>query len=527
MEYDVFISYAHLDNIAPQGQYGWVDNFHIALYQYLSGKLGLGRKAKIWRDRTGLRGNVLLNRALADNVSNSLIFIPILSPNYLASEYCAQELQTFINQNGALENGETHIFPVVKYPIDAPPPSLDESLLKFAFFNNDDFGDMSEELDPSLGGDFRNKFNQKVNDLARELAAFIKENLPPPILSPVVMEIPINSRQELTALSAELPIPSQSTIPKIYLAEPSPDLFDKYLEIKRDLEERREHGSLEFEFFPLPLEDSTQIPEKPDDAEEYKEIVRADTIESRLTIHLIGKNHNKGPFGSPQSYLELAMEAAAERDGEPNFNRLVWIPKNIFTEEEMLERSNGLHKAFVAKVRKTGVGGDGLMQDSFEKFKSRIINVLENKDEEEVDDETRWIYVLYDKSDLDSARTIENILTPRYPIFSSRDYLDPALSGNITKKEVIKVHNDYLAKCDAVLIYWHNSPLTWVRQNVWELPKIKSKRKKRTFRAQAVFCDGEDMRAKEAFRSPPPPNLMKIEGLSNLSKFLDKLQGAK
>jgi hypothetical protein len=47
-------------------------------------------------------------------------------------------------------------------------------------------------------------------------------------------------------------------------------------------------------------------------------------------------------------------------------------------------------------------------------------------------------------------------------------------------------------------------------------------RKGRSFRAQAVFCDG-DVTAKSAFQSPPPPNLMKVEGYNNLSKFLDKL----
>src|ERR1044072_7566482 len=95
--YDVFISYAHNDNMAPRGQYGWVDNFHIALYNYLTERLGKGRRAKIWRDRTELQGNSLLDEALANNVNNSLIFIPIISENYLASEYCREELRTFCN----------------------------------------------------------------------------------------------------------------------------------------------------------------------------------------------------------------------------------------------------------------------------------------------------------------------------------------------------------------------------------------------------------------------------------------------
>ena len=43
-KYDVFISYARLDN-----QTGWVDEFHEELGKLLSSVLG--RPAKIWRDK--------------------------------------------------------------------------------------------------------------------------------------------------------------------------------------------------------------------------------------------------------------------------------------------------------------------------------------------------------------------------------------------------------------------------------------------------------------------------------------------
>lgn len=513
MQYDVFISYAHNDNVAPKDEHGWVDSFHAALYQYLSGKLGLGREPKIWRDKTGLKGNALLNKALADGVGNSLIFIPILSPNFLASSYCLGELKTFCDQNDVFSNVETRIFPAVKLPIDAPPEPLNDSLLKFAFFNKDDFGEMSEELDPSLGGEFRNRFNQKVNDMARELANFIRNSLVIPPSKVTVVDLSAKKNDhEPTPPSVDPVAKKEEDVQKVYLAEPSPDLFDKYLEIKRDLEERREHGLLKFEFLPEPLiEDLTQIPEKPDEAEDYREKVRTDTKKSRLTIHLIGKKHNGAPFGSNQSFLDLAMEVAAERDGETNFNRLVWIPKNLYTGEEMMEKGNERHKAFISKIRQSGVSGDGLMQDSFEKFKSRIIDILDNKQKVSVLPKDSWFYVLCDKSDLKTVRKVEDLLSKNeYGYFSATEYLMDAIEGK-PDVNVVENHNEYLARCSAVLIFWDKARIPWVKKNLFDLQGSAALRQGKEIDFQAVILDGDLEDAdKQRFRTPPPKNCIKI-----------------
>lgn len=493
MSYDVFISYAHNDNmVTPPETYGWVDNFHIALYNFLTEKLGLGRKAEIWRDRTGLNGNALLDRALAGGVNSSLLFIPILSPNYLASKYCIQELETFCSQPDVFRGEESRIFPVVKLPIEAPPARLEENLLRFKFYNVDVFGEPSEELNPSFGSEFRNKFNLKVNDLAREIAEFIKEIEKKKEPDPVIIIKP-----------------PEENLPLVYLAEPSPDLLEQYNEIRRDLEQRKNLEKLKFDFL-------TPEPKKlTDDENTYKQKVIQDLRKCRLVVNLIGKEPNSFPKGITKSHIQIQAEAAAEVEKTFEFTRLVWIPRNTASEDADLQ-------AFIDNIRQTGVGMDGLMQDSFEDFKSRIIKVL-TVEEENTDGEAEkpWVYVLYDKSDLDSAISMEDELyNKRFPYFSSRDYLDPALRGT-EEIDVLEAHNDYLTRCDAVLIYWDKSPLTWVRKSIFDLPRIKPVRKQ-SFRAQAVFCAG-DIKAKAVFRSPPPPNLLKVEGFPNLSKFLDKL----
>ena len=57
-EYDVFISYAHIDNLSfDTGEDGWITCFH----RWLEIRLGelMGEKPKIWRDLK-LQGNIFI-----------------------------------------------------------------------------------------------------------------------------------------------------------------------------------------------------------------------------------------------------------------------------------------------------------------------------------------------------------------------------------------------------------------------------------------------------------------------------------
>ena len=221
MQYDIFISYSHKDNIADEGEDGWVDSFHKGLYKYLTGRLG--RKAEIWRDKLRMRGNYRLDQALVHNVKNSRIFLPILSPSYINSAYCLEELKIFCEHNNNTHDVETCIFPIVKSEIDKPPTLIEQNLLKFAFFALDAYGEPSQELDPSFGEKSRNEFNQKIADLAREVAEFIEAVEKEEAAAKAGGE---GAAAEKKAKAAAAEPPPDEEIPIIYLAEPSLDLFD-------------------------------------------------------------------------------------------------------------------------------------------------------------------------------------------------------------------------------------------------------------------------------------------------------------
>jgi hypothetical protein len=93
-DYDVFISYAHLNNAkAAALDKGWVTDLHEALRVKLAEKLYV--EPKIWRDDGGLDGKVLSD-GIRQALENSAVFLGIVSGAFLASKYCVPiELKNF------------------------------------------------------------------------------------------------------------------------------------------------------------------------------------------------------------------------------------------------------------------------------------------------------------------------------------------------------------------------------------------------------------------------------------------------
>lgn len=94
-EYDIFISYAHVDDLTTPGESkGWITTFEEFLAVLLSRRVGRIGSVKIWRDPT-LDGSQLFDKTIQDRINRSAVFLAFTSTGYLASEYCQQELRWF------------------------------------------------------------------------------------------------------------------------------------------------------------------------------------------------------------------------------------------------------------------------------------------------------------------------------------------------------------------------------------------------------------------------------------------------
>ena len=92
-EYDIFISYAHVDN-RPGGDAGWVTQLHKEFQERLATRFGRVGIVRLWRD-PALDGSEVFQQVLEARVHASAVFVALTSNGYLASDYCRQELAAF------------------------------------------------------------------------------------------------------------------------------------------------------------------------------------------------------------------------------------------------------------------------------------------------------------------------------------------------------------------------------------------------------------------------------------------------
>ena len=119
-EFDIFVSYAHVDDqplIDAVGERptGWVATLVRHLKTELAQKIGRAEAVSVWFDAHNLRGHHTLVDEIAARLERSAIFLAILSPGYAASQWCWDEVSLFTRGSPDLAR---RIFVVEKAPLD-------------------------------------------------------------------------------------------------------------------------------------------------------------------------------------------------------------------------------------------------------------------------------------------------------------------------------------------------------------------------------------------------------------------------
>ena len=177
--YDIFVSYAHVDDRKyPGTDKGWVSAFVETLRIDLARELGRQDAYSLWMDYE-LRGHEPLTRKIHELLSEAKTLVLFLSRGYIASTWCLEELEAFAKRMGA---GTDRIFPVYVSPVEQgeiPQPLAD--LPTYSFWVNEPNGPRTL-ADPQPIGTER-EYYQGIRRLARELAAKLK-GIAQPLIPP-------------------------------------------------------------------------------------------------------------------------------------------------------------------------------------------------------------------------------------------------------------------------------------------------------------------------------------------------------
>ena len=109
-----FFTYSREDD---EGSNRALSGLREAIQNELSAQLGRTHKDfRIWQDKSAISLGTLWEKQISQGVSESVFFIPIITPRALRSQHCAYEFQAFLARESELGRDDL-VFPILYIPV--------------------------------------------------------------------------------------------------------------------------------------------------------------------------------------------------------------------------------------------------------------------------------------------------------------------------------------------------------------------------------------------------------------------------
>ena len=291
-DHDVFVSYAHTDNIPDrEGEKGWVDQFaHQVMIRLLKHS---GEQIEVWRDPELSRAQ-LFDAEIERAIRGSGVMLCLISPSSLRSEYCVQEIDCFSRKAAGEPEGLTvdnylRIFPVLLYNIpheEWPEPVAGTSAFMFHDAADDRRG---KPLDPAADA-----FEEQLDRLVEELYTVLSR------------------LQERRAVRRDPTVVFRAPF-RVFLAQPTADLAATHQQLGEGLERQ---GIQIVPGIPPPVAEA-----------EHAAAVAETVAKVDLSIHLLGADPGQPMDESdpgktfPSEQARIALEHAR--------SQLILIPEQL------------------------------------------------------------------------------------------------------------------------------------------------------------------------------------------------------
>ena len=462
---DVFISYASIDDRpVSSGRDGWISQFHKNLELRMA-QLS-GDPVRVWR-QPDPGGRAEVQQKVLELVPNVKTFVSVVSPPFVKSEGCRKIVKTFwdsAHDSGQfLVDDRSRLFNVVKSPVEphelptelAP---LFAELAAYEFFERDPDSGRLREFDEAFGEMSRQRFYERVYDLAYEICQVLRHFSVSPVVRPR----------------------TNGDGKTVFLATTTSDLEAERDQIRRALVELG-HDVVPKQ--PLPFV-----------AQDLNAVVRGCLETCDLAVHLIGDRYGLVPEDTELSVVALQNQIAAELCAARDFERLIWMPTGLQARDERqasfveeLRRSTELHR------------GAEVIVDSLENFKEIVerrteVQIVAPVESADAADAPKRVYLICDPADEEAVEVLEDALYA-----AGLEVSLPAF--DVDESEAQDIHIQNLTDCDAVLIYYGAAGKHWVDFKVRDLKKAAGYRGGRSIEVAAVYLAPPFDRRKERFKS--------------------------
>jgi hypothetical protein len=501
-EGEAFISYAHLDNVElVEGRRGWVANLHRALEVRVAQLLG--KPPSIWRDPK-LSGNDVFADILLERLKHVAVLVTVISPRYLKSEWTLRELSEFWHaaeaQGGVNIGSKARVFKVLKTPVplDKTPPEL-RGLIGYDFFRIDPDTGKVRELDEVFGPEAQRDFWIKLDDLAHDIVEILE------VLEAGAPAAEATASAAATAAVAPAAASSSPTAGAVYLAETTSDLREQRDALKRDLQQQ---GYTVLPDHPMPYI-----------VDEAQAAIRNDLARCRMSIHPIGRKYSLVPEGGTESLIELQHELATERAMQGGFSRLLWIPDGLRVDDER-------QRQVIERLKQDPRIRDNadLLETFFEDLRTMMRDWLRKSRAPQPSPPTsaaaaRRLYIVADARD---AAAIGGWIDPLFD--QGLEVIQPMFEGD--EAELREYHEENLASCDGVLIFYGTGNELWLRRKLREVQKAIGYGRSKPAPPVAVALIGPRTPEKERFRTHEAQVIPQWDGcaIDRLASYLSQVK---
>jgi len=450
---DIFINCALIDDQAlSTDQRGWVSqlqrHLEVRLEQLWGEPLKIGRYPMP-------AGEPPVSEEFFNQLAQVKTMVSVVSPPFLKAEGCRRKVAAFhqhaANQGGLWHGDKARLLKVVKTPVemrDMPPPlsEIFARLADFNFFEVDAATGRVREFDESFGPVAKQRFFERIYDLAQELCLVLKA----------------------CQSGSQAPGAAPATGRIVYLAETTADLRADRDSLRRELVEMG-HRVLPEGSLPL-------------DRDELEAAVRKYLAQCQIAVHLVGSRYGLIPEGAQESMVELQNCWAGAHARAHDLRRLIWIPPSQTSREDRQER-------FIRSLRvdpEFQVGAEviegplsSLKQLALERLKPAEPSLLAAPSNGA--DHPPHVYLLYDRVDEPVAAELQDWLFEQGMEVSIPDH-------GAEEEEAGRFHRETLCACDAVVVYFGEVRRSWVETKLRDLLKAPGFGRTRPFSVKAVYA---------------------------------------
>ncbi len=507
MPFRIAISYDPCDDLPPIGKkYGFVSDLYRQLNVTFKG-LGKSTAPILWRDTsTNVEPSEQTRAVIDSNIKSSQCLVVILSRNWVESEECGLDLKAFV-QSAALQNSasvEQKLIVVAKnYVEKSKRLKIPQNAANYVAYEFED------PQDNDKAGKEREFFTDRDTDDYDEFVTRLSVDM-------WTMANEWHKAQNPGAADSSCAKPKQDEQknpwrPKIYLAQPAPDMRKYYKRLKRELEKR--------DYAVVP-DGSTRIPAESGDA--ATNFVDTALEGARASIHLIGIDpgySTGGEGGEPIVKLQLRRAAVRRaRDGGVNkLQRIIWAPKEMPGDAVPHFKRDPFKAAEAVDSPVDDAKVDGSEPSSFIDFVVKHLAAIGDEPSPVAPQPPRArlqggrFFLNYAKVDVDYAAKVAQALRARD---ANLEVVPTRLTGS--RAEVDKYRKTQLQACNAVIVCWACAPDGWTIGQTPQLADWKLLGRERKFDRRALVIGPPPDGQKRVIRATAPGyDVDKVLDLSN------------